>query len=106
MSASIEVSICEPLPLSAQPTPGPKCFNDATARADQRQGRDLARATSPRSLRSPAVCGFSHPTARLGVRSSHQHERCVMAAFLKPLIGFTVSTSILTSLMVFVSHVG
>ena len=29
-----------------------------------------------------------------------------MALFLKPLIGFTASTSILTSLMVFVSHVG
>jgi hypothetical protein len=29
-----------------------------------------------------------------------------MAPFLKPLIGFTASTSILTSLMVLVSHVG
>jgi len=29
-----------------------------------------------------------------------------MALFLKPLIGFTASTSILTSLMVLFSHVG
>jgi hypothetical protein len=29
-----------------------------------------------------------------------------MALFLKPLIGFTTSTSLLTSLMVLVSHVG
>ena len=29
-----------------------------------------------------------------------------MPLFLKPLIGFTTSTSLLTSLMVLVSHVG
>jgi hypothetical protein len=29
-----------------------------------------------------------------------------MALFLKPLIGFTASTSILTSMMVVFSHVG
>jgi hypothetical protein len=29
-----------------------------------------------------------------------------MALFLKPLIGFTTSTSLLTSLMVLFSHVG
>ncbi len=29
-----------------------------------------------------------------------------MSLFLKPLIGFTTTTSVLTSLMVLVSHVG
>jgi len=29
-----------------------------------------------------------------------------MTLFLKPLVGFTTSTSLLTSLMVLVSHVG
>ena len=29
-----------------------------------------------------------------------------MSLFLKPLVGFTATTSVLTSLMVLVSHVG
>ena len=29
-----------------------------------------------------------------------------MALFLKPLIGFTASTSVLTSVMVLISHIG
>ncbi len=29
-----------------------------------------------------------------------------MSLFLKPLVGFTTTTSVLTSLMVLVSHVG
>ncbi len=33
-------------------------------------------------------------------------RRWVMSLFLKPLIGFTTTTSVLTSLMVLVSHVG
>ena len=31
---------------------------------------------------------------------------CAMALFLKPLIGFTTSTTMLSSLMLLVSHVG
>jgi hypothetical protein len=52
------------------------------------------------------VCVSSQTPTVAGTKVSHRHGRWLMVLFLKPLIGFTTSTSILTSLMVLFSYVG
>src|SRR3954447_20688207 len=94
--------------------PSPGCAR--TGRATPRHSaRSLSRTrnTQPAPAQSPRNTSLAETRINLGLRTAvvwpihiFPVESCAMPLFLKPLIGFTTSTGLLTSLMVPVSHVG